>query len=144
MKPILVVEDSEDDILFLRRTIDQIGLENPIQVVTDGERAIEHLKKILINSDRERFPLPCLVLLDLKMPVISGLDVLKWIRQQEALKTLIVVILSSSNLDSDISLAYRLGANSFLVKSSSSEQLRKMMHMVKEYWLELNAGSSGT
>jgi len=142
MRPILVVEDNEDDVLFLKRTMGQIGLLNPIDVVRDGESAIEYLRNVATNSDLEIFPMPSLVLLDLKLPIVPGLEVLRWIRQQDELKTLIVVILSSSNLDSDIALAYRLGANSFLVKTSSSDQLRKMMRMVKEYWLELNAGSA--
>jgi CheY-like chemotaxis protein len=98
------------------------------------------LEKTTGNSNAH--PIPILVLLDLQLPHVRGLDVLKWIRGQTLLRTMIVVIHSSSHLDIDIARAYQSGANSFLVKSSSASELARMMKLVKEYWLELNASVS--
>jgi CheY-like chemotaxis protein len=91
-------------------------------------------------ADRERFPLPCLTLLDLKLPRVMGLAVLKWMREQPELKTLIVIILTSSRLGPDLERAYQLGANAYLVKPSGPPELRKIATGIKEFWLELNHG----
>src|ERR1700733_13513141 len=108
---ILLVEDEVNDVFFMKHAFMEIGLDNPMQVATDGREAINYLSGVDKYADRERFPLPCLVLLDLKLPRVMGLEVLKWIREQPELETLIVIILSSSQLMPDIEWAYRLGAN---------------------------------
>lgn len=142
MRPILLVEDSPDDVLFVKRALEKAGVTHPLHVACDGEKAIDYLKPFVEHPDLAGHPLPILVLLDLQLPHIRGLDVLKWIREQAVLRTLIVIIHSSSHLDIDIERAYQLGANSFLVKASSSEELARMMKLVKAYWLELNASVS--
>ena len=142
MRPILLVEDNRDDVLFIKRAMEKAGIVNPLHVASDGKDAIEYLEKIIANSTIARHPLPALVLLDLQLPCVRGMDVLKWIREQAALRTLIVIIHSSSHLDVDIAEAYRLGANSFLVKAPASAELIRMMKLIKEYWLELNASAS--
>lgn len=142
MRPILLVEDNRDDVLFIKRAMEKAGIVNPLHVASDGKDAIEYLEKIIANSTIARHPLPALVLLDLQLPCVRGMDVLKWIREQAALRTLIVIIHSSSHLDVDIAGAYRLGANSFLVKAPASAELIRMMKLIKEYWLELNASAS--
>ena len=114
------------------------GIVNPVYVVSDGRQAISYLGGIDAYTDRTRFPLPSLVLLDLKLPLIMGLDVLKWIRAQPELKTVIVLIFTSSKLPPDVSKAYGLGANSYLVKPSSPNKLPEMVRMIRRYWLELN------
>jgi CheY-like chemotaxis protein len=135
-KTILLVEDEEDDIFFMKRAVKKHGL-NPLQVAQDGQAAIEYLEGIGEYANRERFPLPCLVLLDLKLPRVMGLEVLKWIRQQAALHGIVVIVLSSSKLGPDIEMAYRLGANSYLVKPSP-DKLSGMISAIKQYWLDLN------
>src|SRR5690349_18131600 len=117
MKTILQVEDDPNDVFFLQRAMKKHGLLNPIQVASDGQEAINYLKGIGKFADRARFPQPSLVLLDLKLPHVMGLDVLKWIRQESGLPLVVVPLTASAN-DEDIAAAYRLGANGFLVKPS--------------------------
>ena len=140
MRPILLVEDNKDDVLFVKRALEKAGVSHPLHIACDGKEAIEYFEKYTGRSDGHS--LPVLVLLDLQLPHIRGLDVLKWIREQAALRTIIVIIHSSSHLDIDITRAYHLGANSFLVKASSAAELARMMKLIKEYWLELNASVS--
>ena len=136
--PILLVEDNEDDVFFLQRAMKNAGLNYPMVVATDGEQAIDYLSGAKEFSDRAQFPLPNLVLLDIKMPKVHGLDVLKWIRSESSLQTLVVIMLTTSHLEVDVDRAYRLGANSFLVKTPASEKLERMLRMVHDYWLQLN------
>src|SRR5215208_4641784 len=121
--PILHVEDREEDVFLLKYAFKRAGIENQVQVVMDGQEAIEYLEGSGKYTDRTRYPLPCLVLLDLKLPHIMGLEVLQWIRQQPSLKTLIVIVLSSSIHEGDVQRACELGVNAFLVKPSSTDTL---------------------
>src|SRR5579859_3819304 len=109
-RPILLVEDDENDVFFFKRAMKKTGVANPLQVATNGQEAIHYLQGTGKFAERAQFPLPELVLLDLKLPFVMGLDVLRWIRQQSGLVP-IVVILSASQEESDIAAAYRLGAN---------------------------------
>jgi CheY-like chemotaxis protein len=135
---ILLVEDDANDVFFMKRAMKLAGMLNPVQVASDGREAMDYLDGTGIYSDRAQFPLPCLVLLDLKLPHVTGLDVLKWTRAQPELKHVVVLIFTSSRLSPDISRAYFLGANSYLVKPSSPIDLPKTVRMIKRYWLELN------
>jgi two-component system response regulator len=137
MKPILQVEDDPNDVFLLQHAMTKAGVENPIQVATDGRQAIDYLKGSGKYADREKFPLPCLVLLDLKLPYVMGLEVLKWIRQQPGL-ALVVLLLTASAEDADIAAAYRLGANGFLVKPSQASKLVEMAKAIKDFWLTHN------
>jgi DNA-binding response OmpR family regulator len=136
---ILLVEDSEDDIFFMKRAMTTAGITNPLQVLEDGEQAISYLSGSGEYQDRERYPLPNLVLLDLKLPYKSGLDVLQWIREHSELETTIVIVLTSSKEDADVDRAYRIGANSYLVKPPSAEKLLELAKALKLYWLNFNA-----
>ena len=134
---ILLVEDEEGDVFFLRQSMQKAGVLNPLQVASDGQQAIDYFKGVGKFADREEFPLPCLVLLDLKLPRVMGLDVLKWIREQPEVAT-IVVILTSSQEQADIATAYRLGANGYLVKPHDLSQLMDMAKSIKDFWLTQN------
>jgi CheY-like chemotaxis protein len=134
MQPILQVEDDPNDVFLLQHAMTQAEVANPIQVATDGQQAIDYLKGAGKFSDRETFPLPCLVLLDLKLPPVMGLNVLRWIRQQPA-PALVVVMLTASGEDTDIAAAYRLGANAFLTKPSKASRLEDMAKALKDFWL---------
>lgn len=136
--PILYVEDSEDDVFFLQRAFKAAAVANPIQVAVDGQEAIDYLAGIEKFSDRRQYPLPCLVLLDLKLRGKMGLDVLQWIRERPAVRTLLVIILSSSSQKADVDRAYELGANAFLVKPSNIEILTDMAKAIKHFWLTHN------
>src|SRR2546423_4602150 len=113
---ILLVEDREDDVLLVRRALARGFLDNPMHVVRSGEEAISYLQGEGKYSNRAEYPLPDLVLLDLKMPGMDGFGVLEWIRAQEGLRGMRVVVLTSSEQMRDVNRAYQLGANSFLVK----------------------------
>jgi CheY-like chemotaxis protein len=139
-KTILLAEDEENDVFFMKHAFTEVGILNPLQVVQDGKEAMDYLSGNGGYADRERFPLPCLTLLDLKLPRVMGLEVLKWMREQPELRNLIVIIFTSSRLEPDIEMAYQLGANAYLVKPSSPLELREIATGIKRFWLELNHG----
>lgn len=135
---ILLVEDDPNDVFFLQYAFETVAITNPLQVVTDGQQAIDYLAGTDQYADRRKFPLPILVLLDLKLPVKMGLEVLRWIQGQAHLANLLVIILTSSSDSSDVERAYALGARSYLVKPVSLEKRVEMAKVIKNYWLELN------
>lgn len=128
---ILLVEDDENDVYFMKRAARQAEILNPLQVAQDGQEAVDYLTGLGEYADRQRFPLPCLVLLDLKLPRVTGFEVLKWIREQPALKDTVVIVLTASRLAPDVDLAYRLGANSYLVKPPTPDKLTEMITRIK-------------
>lgn len=135
---ILLVEDREADAVLLQYAFQRAEITTPLQVVTDGQMAIDYLVGAGKFNDRAQFPLPGLVLLDLKLPHVMGMDVLAWIRQQPALKRLIVIILSGSVIEGDIARAYELGVNAFLVKPSDMDKFGEMCKALKDFWLTHN------
>ena len=137
IRTILLVEDEEGDVFFMRQAMQKAGVLDSLQVASDGRQAIDYLKGNGKFANRQEFPLPCLVLLDLKLPRVMGLDVLKWIREQPEVAT-IVVILTSSQEQADIATAYRLGANGYLVKPHDLSQLTDMAKSIKDFWLTQN------
>ena len=137
MKPILQVEDDPNDVFLLQRAMKKAGVPNPVQIVTDGQQAIDYLRGAGKFADRGKFPFPCLVLLDLKLPYVMGLDVLRGIRKETG-TALVVVILTASREDADIAAAYRLGANAFLTKPSEANKLKDMVKAIMDFWLTHN------
>ena len=134
---ILQVEDDPNDVFLLEYAMRKVGVLHPIQVASDGQQAIDYLGGAGRYADRKSYPLPCLVLLDLKLPCVMGLDVLKWIRQQTGAAT-VVLIMSASPDEADIAAAYRLGANGYLVKPSEAIKLQDMARAIKDFWLAQN------
>jgi CheY-like chemotaxis protein len=134
----LLVEDSETDAILIRRAFLKGNIINPLQVVTNGDQALAYLKGEGLFANRAEYPLPELVLLDLKLPGIDGFQILRWIRQQPELKALRVVVLTSSDRIQDVNLAYQLGANSFLVKPVDFERFVEISQALKGYWLWLS------
>jgi CheY-like chemotaxis protein len=141
---ILIAEDDENDVFLIKRAFHQAQFENPLEVVSTGEHAIGYLQGSPPFEDRLRYPLPSLVLLDLKMPRKNGFEVLAWIRQRPEFNALAVVVLTSSQESADINRAYALGANSYLVKPASFLSLVDMINRLKEYFKFTNqsVGSS--
>jgi CheY-like chemotaxis protein len=132
---ILIVEDNEVDLLRVRRAFRKARVANPLFSVATGEEAIEYLKGEGRFDNREEYPLPQLVLLDLKLSGINGFQVLKWIREQPGLKALRVVVLTGSTAVEDINLAYQMGANSFLVKPMDFDSFVQIAGAVAGYWV---------
>ena len=133
-----MVEDSEDDILLVRRAFAKAGITNPLHVVKDGEEAVAYLKGEGKYFNRDEYPLPDLMLLDLKMPIMDGFQVLRWVRQQPGLSKLCVVVLTSSDHIRDVNVAYQLGANSFLLKPIDFENFVEMGKFLHGYWLKFS------
>lgn len=136
--PILYVEDNEDDQFFLKRAFTAAGIENTIYVVENGLDAIDYLASEGAFTDRQTYPTPCLIILDLNLPKLHGLEVLRWIRAHKKFKSVVVVILSSSPLRNDVDIAYDLGVNSFVVKPLTADQMTRIARLIKDYWLETN------
>jgi CheY-like chemotaxis protein len=132
---VLLVEDNADDIALVRRALLKGKVVNPLQVVRSGEEALEYLLGTGRYANRVEYPLPELMLLDLKLPGIDGFQVLRWIRQQPTMKALRVVVLTSSNELQDATLAYKAGANSFLVKPVDFDEFVNVTNAIQGYWL---------
>ncbi len=138
LRSVLLAEDDENDVFFLKRAFKEANVENPFFVVRNGEEAIAYLAGTGPFSDRAKHQLPCLVILDLKMPGRSGMDVIQWKQEQYVLKTLPCIVLSSSAHRHDIERAYQLGASAFVVKPPSVESRTALAKMIKGFWLEFN------
>ena len=130
--PILLVEDNPDDIIIAKRAFTKGRIRNKLYVVHDGEEAIDFLKK---RGEFKDAPTPALVLLDLKMPKVDGFEVLKEIKSDENLKSIPIIVLTSSERDGDIERAYQLGCNSYIVKPVNFENFIKTVIEIKQYWL---------
>lgn len=131
--PILLVEDNPMDLDLALRAFARKRLSNPIQVARDGEEALAWLPRWEAGE-----PLPALILLDLKLPRVDGLDVLRRLKQHECFRHIPVVVLTSSAEDRDISTAYALGVNSYIVKPVSFERFMQVVEHIELYWCVLN------
>lgn len=132
---ILVVEDSEDDFILLRQAMKRAKIDVALEWLTDGQAAVDFFAEGKFGTNGSS-KLPALVLLDIKLPYKTGFEVLHWIRQQEALKNLPVVMLTSSNETIDREKAAQYGANSYLVKPSSIDSLAQMLKQLHEQWIK--------
>ncbi len=133
---ILVAEDDTTDAFFLQRAFKRTGIPITLHFVRDGQEVLDYLQGEGKFADRQTHPLPQLVLLDLNMPRLDGFDVLKWVRQQPQLSRLVIVIFSASDEARDINRAYGLGANSYIVKPHSMEELMRLVGDFKKHWLQ--------
>lgn len=132
-RPVLVVEDEEDSVILLERAFKKAAVVNPIRAVSDGVQAIDYLSKLSTGSSA-----PVITLLDLKMPRKGGIDVLNWVRAHPELKSLVIIVFTSSKQKDDIERAYRAGANSYLVKPTSMNDLTELVADVRDYWFKHN------
>ena len=140
---ILLVEDDEADILLLRRAFRNAHIANPLIEVRDGQAAIQYLAGEGDYADRTRCPIPFLILLDLRLPKLSGFEVIAWLRDQPHLAHLIVVVLTASDRVPDVTKAHELGANSYLVKPGDFEELVQMVKRIKGRWLLVDRPPEG-
>jgi CheY-like chemotaxis protein len=134
---ILLVDDSENDLFILRAAFKMAKCSLLLQEVHNGEEAVAYLNGAGSYADRDKFPLPTLMLLDLNMPKKNGFEVLAWVRIQPGLKRLAVIIMTASIRDQDVERAIDLGANSFLVKPSTLDALAGMMRCLND-WVQIN------
>jgi CheY-like chemotaxis protein len=135
LQTVLYVEDSPDDFLLFKLASKKCGTPFSLQHAADGEQAIAYLSGTEAYVDREEFPFPDLVLLDLKMPRLDGFEVLHWIRTNPSTKTLPVVVLAGSSFRADIRRALELGANSYAAKPAKFEELQVLIDQIADVWL---------
>jgi CheY-like chemotaxis protein len=131
---VLLVEDDLNDIFLVKRAFKMARLETPLQVVTDGEEAIQYLKGAGKYADRKLHPVPQLVVMDIKMPRRTGFDVLEWIKQDHMLRRIPIVIVSSSDRPQDINRAYELGANAYMIKPVDYRAVEHLFESITHYW----------
>lgn len=135
---ILLVEDNPMDVILTLDAFKEAKLLNEIYVARDGEEALNYMFGRGIYADRAKFPVPNLILLDLKMPGIDGFEVLKQIKTTDLIKRIPVIILTSSKEEGDLALSFDLGANSYLVKPVSFNGFIDVVKEIDNYWFSLN------
>lgn len=135
---ILLVEDQPTDVLLVKRAFSRANATTVIQTVSDGDAAIAYLAGDGEFKHRDRFPFPHLLLLDLKLPRRSGLEVLEWVRKHGQFNRLPAIMLTSSSELNDVNQAYDLGVNSYLSKPTAFEDLMKMVQTIVDYWVGWN------
>ncbi|MGD9395897.1 MAG: response regulator [Candidatus Thorarchaeota archaeon] len=142
-KKILLVEDNTDDVLLTLRALQRANILNEVVVARDGSEALDYLTSVGQYAGRDPKDLPVVVLLDLKMPRMGGLEFLEKIRKVKSLRFLPVVILTSSIEDKDINESYNHGANSYIQKPVDFDQFVEAIRTLGLYWLILNVNPSG-
>jgi CheY-like chemotaxis protein len=135
---ILLVEDDSNDRLLIQRAFQKAGMGHRLKTAATGSEAIDYLAGRGVFGDRSHYPFPYLLLLDLKMPGIDGFEVLQWVRKHPELKRLLIVVLTSSDLQADVDRAYEFGANSYLVKPVEFGAMVNMLQRFETYWTEIN------
>ncbi len=132
---ILVVDDDPNDIFFLRRAFEKSGFNDPLLAVSEGQEAVEYLSGMPPFTDRGQYPLPNLLLLDLKMPRMDGFDFLAWFKDSPLSKQLPVVVLTSSSEEDDMAKARSLGARAYNVKPSNFDGLLRLVKQLHSQWV---------
>ena len=131
---ILLVEDEENDAMLVKMAFKKNKISNTIQWARDGLEAVAYLNGDGIYADRAHYPFPEVLLIDLKMPRMTGLELLAWLRDHPDFKVIPTIIMTSSRLELDIKTAYELGANTYMIKPSSFDELANMVRLAHEYW----------
>jgi CheY-like chemotaxis protein len=135
---ILLIEDNHMDVVLTLDAFRETNLKNTIHVARNGQEALDYLFGYDKYSNRDIYPLPNLILLDLKMPGIDGFEVLRQIKSTDYLKRIPVLILTSSREEGDRALSYDIGANSYLLKPVSYEGFLDVVRKIDAYWFSLN------
>jgi CheY-like chemotaxis protein len=134
--PILLVEDDVNDVFFFQHAMKKASVTNAVQVVLDGQDAINYLSGEGEFIDREKYPLPCVIVLDLNMPRKNGFEVLEWMQKTPPMNLLPAIILSSSQADKDQQKARELGARAYYVKPSNPAKLAELVKLMTPIFLE--------
>ena len=134
--PILLAEDDKNDIFLMRRAFDRARYLNPLCIVQNGREVVDYLEGVGQFSQREKYPLPGLLLMDLKMPLMDGFDVLAWLRAHPQFDTLPVVVLTASKLEDDVHKSRELGVYDYRIKPHAFEDLVRLLDDVRKCWLD--------
>lgn len=131
---ILLVEDEEHDVEFIKRAFSRVGVSNPIHAVRNGEEAVEYLSGAGKYADRQTHPFPRVMITDVKMPQMSGLELLKWIQDNPRYRVVPTIVLTSSTQPEDVQLAFERGASGYMVKPVDFAELETVARAISEYW----------
>ncbi|MDJ0797279.1 MAG: response regulator [Calothrix sp. MO_167.B12] len=134
---ILMADDDEDDCMLVREALAESRLQNPLNIVTDGEELMDYLHQRGLYTDPQAAPRPGLILLDLNMPKKDGREALQEIKADPQLRQIPVVVMTTSSSKEDIDYTYSLGANSFIIKPVTFASLVEVMRTIEKYWLEI-------
>jgi CheY-like chemotaxis protein len=132
---ILLVDDDEDDLVMFERAIRKAGVPALLRTARDGLEGLEYIEGIGKYADRETYPIPSVLILDLKMPRLSGMELLSWIHEHVEYQVIPTIVMSSSSLQSDVRKAYELGANTYMVKTQDLRLLTRRIQLLYEYWM---------
>jgi len=139
-KPILIAEDNADDVLMMEIALRKAGIANPTRAVRDGEETMAYFAGQGAYANRNQFPLPGALFLDLRLPRRNGLEVLQWLRNRAEFKDLLIVILTGQRETRYVRQAYQLGANSFIIKPCYASHLCTLILCFGKYWALSDAG----
>lgn len=131
---ILIVEDEPADVEFLQRAFTKAGVLNPVRAVGNGEEAVAYLKGEGDFADRKAFPFPRLVITDLKMPQMDGIQLLRWVNDNPSFRVVPTIVLTSSTSQADVNAAFASGASAYLVKPVEIKELERMAKLIADYW----------
>jgi len=131
---ILLLEDDPHDVFFIQRAMEQASVAHTLQAVANGEEGIAYLRGDGPYSDRMKYPVPNIILTDIKMPRMDGFEFLHWLRHHPEWSVIPTIVLSSSSIDSDVRRAYEAGANAYLRKPSSQAELAEIIRITSKYW----------
>ena len=132
---ILIAEDDPNDVMLLEMAIRKNGITNPVNVVRDGEEAVEYLEGKGQYGDRHKFPFPNVIITDVKMPRRNGMEVVEWVRHHPKCSIIPIVMLSGSRIENDVVKAYKLGANSYFTKPTTLDELTELIRLAFDYWI---------
>lgn len=135
---ILMIEDESTDAALMQRAFEKARVLNPIVHLVNGDEALAYLAGVEKYANRIEYPLPALILLDLKMPGMTGLQLLQWMRTNRDVRRIPVVVLTGDDAPATVNAAYELGANSYLVKPGDPKEIVRLVELIQRYWMELN------
>jgi CheY-like chemotaxis protein len=138
LRTILLIEDEPTDAQLILRGFEKAKVLNPIVHLTNGDDALRYLAGRGEFTDRLKYPIPALILLDLKLPGLTGIQLLQWLHVQGELKRIPLVVLTADDRQDIVNAAYDLGANSYLVKPGNAADIVRMVKVIQSYWLALN------
>jgi CheY-like chemotaxis protein len=144
MHTILLVEDSEDDAFFVTRAFSMISTPCSLQITADGQHALDYLKGMNQFGNRQQFPLPEFILLDIQLPHINGWEVLEWIRRDPKLSELPVAMFTNSRDAGCVNRAYELGADAYFIKPANQEKLNGLLKSVTQTWFKCGMFPEGS
>jgi CheY-like chemotaxis protein len=138
LRTILLVEDETTDATLLTNAFEKARVANPVIHLTNGDDVLLYLAGKGAYEDRMKYPLPAVILLDLKLPGATGMQILQWMRVQGEIRRIPVVVLTADDNPKTVDAAYDLGANSYLVKPGNATDVARMVQSIQQYWVKLN------